>query len=64
MVRNEARLDRWLSVGGPAAEDVLTEVRRALDDDLDTAGAISAIDDAVDRGSGVREAAALLGVRL
>jgi hypothetical protein len=39
-------------------------VRAALDDDLDAPRAVAAIDDAVDRGEGVAEAAALLGVEL
>jgi L-cysteine:1D-myo-inositol 2-amino-2-deoxy-alpha-D-glucopyranoside ligase len=37
-------------------------VRSALDDDLDTPGALSAIDAAAAAGKGVSEAAALLGV--
>jgi L-cysteine:1D-myo-inositol 2-amino-2-deoxy-alpha-D-glucopyranoside ligase len=55
------RLERWVAagVGGGA----LDEVRRALDDDLDTPGAVAAIDAAAARGVGVSEAAALLGVR-
>jgi len=57
-----ARFDRWRSAFGPAGERVLADVRAALDEDLDTPRAIAAIDDAVDRGEGVREAAALLGV--
>jgi len=39
-------------------------VRGRLDDDLDTPGALAAIDDAARRGAGVAEAAALLGVDL
>ena len=35
-----------------------------LDDDLDTPGAVAAIDAAAARGAGVGEAAALLGVDL
>jgi len=42
----------------------MTEVRAALDDDLSTPDAIAAIDDAVARGEGVADAAALLGVDL
>jgi L-cysteine:1D-myo-inositol 2-amino-2-deoxy-alpha-D-glucopyranoside ligase len=57
-----ARFDRWRGAAGPASERALADVRAALDDDLDTPTAIAAIDDAVDRGEGVREAAALLGV--
>ncbi|MEJ7764817.1 MAG: cysteine--tRNA ligase, partial [Acidimicrobiales bacterium] len=55
-----ARLDRWRRAGpGGAGMD---DVRSRLDDDLDTPGAIAAIDAAVTRGAGVSEAAALLGV--
>ena len=43
---------------------MLDEVRAALDDDLDTPGAVAAIDAAVDRGESVADAAALLGVFL
>jgi L-cysteine:1D-myo-inositol 2-amino-2-deoxy-alpha-D-glucopyranoside ligase len=39
-------------------------VRRALDNDLDTPGAIAAIDRAAAAGEGVSTAAALLGVSL
>ena len=54
------RLDAWRRAGvGSAALD---EVRTRLDDDLDTPGAIVAIDAAARSGHGVSEAAALLGV--
>jgi L-cysteine:1D-myo-inositol 2-amino-2-deoxy-alpha-D-glucopyranoside ligase len=43
---------------------VLADVRAALDDDLDTPGALAAIDAAAARGVNVRAAAALLGVDL
>ena len=49
--------------GGPAGT-VLDEVRAALDDDLDAPRALAAIDDAAERGEGVGDAAALLGVDL
>jgi L-cysteine:1D-myo-inositol 2-amino-2-deoxy-alpha-D-glucopyranoside ligase len=55
------RLERWVAAG--AGSGALDEVRRALDEDLDTPGAVAAIDAAVARGVGVSEAAALLGVR-
>lgn len=42
----------------------MEEVRQRLDDDLDTPGAIAAVDDAVARGEAVSDAAALLGVQL
>lgn len=58
----DERLRRWVAAGeGDAA---LAEVRAALDDDLDTPGAVEAIDAAVASGRGVSSAAALLGVRL
>jgi L-cysteine:1D-myo-inositol 2-amino-2-deoxy-alpha-D-glucopyranoside ligase len=44
--------------------DVLNTVRSRLDDDLDTPGAIEAIDAAAESGVDVTMAAALLGVRL
>ena len=56
----ESQLARWRSTGrGDAAID---QVRERLDDDLDTAGALRAIDDAVSRSEGVSETASLLGV--
>ena len=63
MPRNAARLDAWNERAG-SNPDLLDEVRGRLDDDLDTPGAIAAIDDAARRGAGVAEAAALLGVDL
>ncbi len=54
------RLDAWLASG--SGEGALSEVRNALDDDLDTPEAVAAIDAAVGRGEGVSEAALLLGV--
>ncbi len=63
MPRNAARLDAWqaTATSNPA---LLDEVRRCLDDDLDTPGAVAAIDAAAAAGEGVRDAAALLGVAL
>ncbi|MFM8646141.1 MAG: cysteine--tRNA ligase [Actinomycetota bacterium] len=43
---------------------VLQSVRHHLDDDLDTPGAVAAIDEAARQGVNVRDAAALLGVVL
>jgi L-cysteine:1D-myo-inositol 2-amino-2-deoxy-alpha-D-glucopyranoside ligase len=43
---------------------VLDQVRDRLDDDLDTPGAIAAIDAAADDGADVGDAALLLGVSL
>jgi L-cysteine:1D-myo-inositol 2-amino-2-deoxy-alpha-D-glucopyranoside ligase len=62
MPRAAARLGAWRSAGhGYAALD---EVRAALDDDLDTVGALEAIDAAVAAGFGASKAAALLGIEL
>jgi L-cysteine:1D-myo-inositol 2-amino-2-deoxy-alpha-D-glucopyranoside ligase len=62
------RLERWLaSTTAPGAADSLSAleaVRACLDDDLDTPGAVAAIDAAVAGGEGVASAAALLGVFL
>ena len=63
MPRNAARLDAWNERAG-SNPDLLEEVRARLDDDLDTPGALAAIDAAAGHGAGVREAAALLGVDL
>ncbi|HEV8114660.1 MAG TPA: class I tRNA ligase family protein, partial [Acidimicrobiales bacterium] len=57
-----SRLDRWREAG--PGEAALEEVRRALDDDLDTPAALAAIDAAADAGRGASQAAALLGVPL
>jgi L-cysteine:1D-myo-inositol 2-amino-2-deoxy-alpha-D-glucopyranoside ligase len=54
------RLRRWCKVG--EGNGALDEVRAALDDDLDTPAAISAIDAAAKRGAGVNRSAALLGI--
>ncbi|HEX2782301.1 MAG TPA: cysteine--tRNA ligase [Ilumatobacteraceae bacterium] len=62
MPRNAERLARWSDAGdGKAALD---DVRAALDDDLDTPGALAAIDEAAQAGHGVGVAASLLGVDL
>ena len=62
------RLDAWLAAtetpGAVDSADALAAVRATLDDDLDTPGAVAAIDAAVARGEGVASAAALLGVFL
>lgn len=59
-------LDRWRSaaaVSGVAdSATALADVRAALDDDLNTPGAVAALDAAAGRGEGVTSAAALLGV--
>jgi L-cysteine:1D-myo-inositol 2-amino-2-deoxy-alpha-D-glucopyranoside ligase len=62
MPRAEERLARWQAAGpGDAALD---EVRAALDDDLDTAAAVAAVDAAAASGQGISTAAALLGIVL
>ncbi len=57
-----ARLAVWSEAGAGSA--ALDEVRGCLDADLDTPGAVAALDAAAARGAGVSEAAALLGVDL
>lgn len=59
------RLERWQTAGESArtgGEAALDEVRRALDDDLDTPTAVAAIDRAAAQGRDVTAAAALVGV--
>jgi L-cysteine:1D-myo-inositol 2-amino-2-deoxy-alpha-D-glucopyranoside ligase len=56
------RLEAWIAAG--EGDGALDEVRERLDDDLDTPGAVAAIDAAVAAGAGVSEAAALLGVKV
>ena len=56
------RLARWQAAG--EGDGALAEVRTRLDDDLDTPGAVAAIDEAAAAGQGVSEAAALLGIPL
>jgi L-cysteine:1D-myo-inositol 2-amino-2-deoxy-alpha-D-glucopyranoside ligase len=63
MPRATARLMAWSDAAGPGTA-ALDQVRDALDDDLDTARALRAIDAAAARGDGVSAAAALLGVDL
>jgi len=57
-----ARLESWRAAG--EGEGALAAVMARLDDDLDTPGAVAAIDEAAAAGIGVSQAAALLGVRL
>jgi L-cysteine:1D-myo-inositol 2-amino-2-deoxy-alpha-D-glucopyranoside ligase len=61
MPRNVDRLERWRRSAG-TNPDLMEQVRAHLDDDLDTPGAVEAVDTAADRGEGVADAAALLGV--
>jgi L-cysteine:1D-myo-inositol 2-amino-2-deoxy-alpha-D-glucopyranoside ligase len=58
----QQRLASWRKAGRGAG--ALAQVRDALDSDLDTLAAITAIDMAVQNGDGVDQAAALLGVHL
>lgn len=60
MPNNDERLRRWVAAGAGSAG--LDRVRAALDDDLDTPGAIEIIDAVAASGRGVSEAAMLLGV--
>ena len=62
MPQAAARLEAWLAPG--PGEGALAEVRARLDDDLDTPGAVAAIDAAAAAGEGVSTAAALLGIDL
>ena len=62
MPRAVARLETWRRAG--AGVGGLDDVRTRLDDDLDTPGAVAAIDAAAAAGSGVSAAAALLGIPL
>jgi L-cysteine:1D-myo-inositol 2-amino-2-deoxy-alpha-D-glucopyranoside ligase len=56
----EDRLERWRAAGrGTGALEV---VRARVDDDIDTPGAIAAIDEEAEAGHGISEAALLLGV--
>ncbi|WP_419920549.1 cysteine--tRNA ligase [Candidatus Poriferisodalis sp.] len=56
------RLERWRAAG--RGDGALAGVRQCLDDDLDTPGALAAIDAAAEACDGVSDAAALLGVVL
>jgi len=64
MTRNERRLSAWRSAASSTDESLLSEVREALDEDLDTPRAVSLIDEAASRGVGVRGSAELLGVQM
>lgn len=58
-----SRLDRWRRYSGAGSDAVLGQVRARLDDDLDTSGALEAIDEAA-TSEGVGKAALLLGLSL
>ena len=57
----QERLSLWSSCA--VGDDALEEVRRALDDDLDTVSAIEAIDQAAQHGARITDAAGLLGLK-
>ena len=57
MPRNAERLRRWRDSADGQASDLLEEVRERLDDDLDTPGAVAAVDAAAARGASTRAAA-------
>ena len=63
MPRNRARLQAWLD-NSHEESGVVDDVRAALDDDLNTPGAVALIDAAAAQGHGVHEAVQLLGVNL
>lgn len=64
MERATQRLARWRAANDGDGGAALDEVRAALDDDLDTPGAIAHIDAAAARGLRPTAAARLLGVEL
>jgi L-cysteine:1D-myo-inositol 2-amino-2-deoxy-alpha-D-glucopyranoside ligase len=64
MPRNHARLVAWKGSVGGTVSDVLEQVRACLDNDLDTPGAVAAMDAAAAQGHDVSTAASLLGVEL
>ena len=61
----QSRLATWRTTLTSAREGtVLEDVRGALDDDLDTPGALESLDDAAHAGCNVAPGAALLGINL
>lgn len=64
MPRNHKRLEAWKASVGGASSDVLEQVRACLDNDLDTPGAVAAMDAAAAKGHDVSASASLLGVEL
>lgn len=62
MPRAEERLERWRAAPAGADDGVLDQVRTCLDDDLDTRGALHAIETAAGEARPVSHAAALLGI--
>jgi L-cysteine:1D-myo-inositol 2-amino-2-deoxy-alpha-D-glucopyranoside ligase len=64
MDRNTERLERWRAAADGTPGDVIDQVRERLDDDLDSPGAVAAVDAAAARGERTSDAADLLGVVL
>jgi L-cysteine:1D-myo-inositol 2-amino-2-deoxy-alpha-D-glucopyranoside ligase len=65
LTKAQSRLATWRStMASTRTSSVLDDVRAALDDDLNTPGAVSAIDQAAAAGVHVASAAALLGITL
>ena len=62
MVAAAERLERWQAAA--RGDGPLSDIRAALDADLDTPSAVALIDDAAGRGRGVAASAMLLGVDL
>jgi L-cysteine:1D-myo-inositol 2-amino-2-deoxy-alpha-D-glucopyranoside ligase len=64
MPRNVDRLRAWRAAADGRPGNVIDEVRVRLDDDLDTPGAVAAVDAAAAAGESTATAAGLLGVEL
>jgi L-cysteine:1D-myo-inositol 2-amino-2-deoxy-alpha-D-glucopyranoside ligase len=64
MPRNVERLAAWRAAAAGRHSDLIDEVRQHLDHDLDSPGAVAAVDAAAARGESTSAAAALLGVDL
>jgi len=64
MPSSAARLESWRAAANGRPGDVIDEVRGCLDADLDSPGAVAAIDAAAARGESTRPASELLGVPL
>jgi len=64
MPRNQQRLAAWRAAADGNAGELIDDVRARLDDDLDSPGAVAAVDAAAVRGESTRAAAELLGVVL
>jgi L-cysteine:1D-myo-inositol 2-amino-2-deoxy-alpha-D-glucopyranoside ligase len=63
MEEGDERLLRWRSAAGPG-DGALEAVRACLDEDLDTIGAVAAVDGAIAHGEKISAAAGLLGIAL